>query len=64
MDSMWAIKIRSKDADSLLDLIFNEHLDISCGGPTRSGDGFLNSCLCNRGKKRMNYLIQEAPLWK
>lgn len=43
MDSMWAIKIRSKDADSLLDLIFNEHLDISCGGPTRSGDGFFET---------------------
>jgi hypothetical protein len=43
MDSMWAIKIRSKDVNSLLDLIFNERLDISCGGPSRTDDGFFET---------------------
>jgi hypothetical protein len=43
MDSMWAIKIRSKNANDLLDLIFNERLDISCGGPSRSDDGFFET---------------------
>ena len=35
MDSLWAIKIRSKNVNDLLDLIFNERLDISCGGPSQ-----------------------------
>ena len=43
MDSIWAIKVRSKNIDTLLDLIFNEHLDISCGGPSRSDDGFFET---------------------
>jgi hypothetical protein len=43
MDSMWAIKLRSKNVNDLLDLIFNEHLDISCGGPSRSDDGFFET---------------------
>jgi hypothetical protein len=43
MDSMWAIKIRSKDVNDLLDLIFNERLDTSCGGPFRSDDGFFET---------------------
>jgi hypothetical protein len=43
MNSMWAIKIRSKNVNDLLDLIFNERLDISCGGPSRSDDGFFET---------------------
>lgn len=43
MDSIWAIKIRSKDVNNLLDLIFNERLDVSCGGPSRSDDGFFET---------------------
>jgi hypothetical protein len=43
MNSMWAVKIRSKNADDLLDLIFSEHLDISCGGPSKSEDGFFET---------------------
>jgi hypothetical protein len=43
MNSIWAVKIRSKNADDLLDLIFNEHLDVSCGGPCKSVDGFFET---------------------
>lgn len=52
MDSIWAIKIRSKDVNDLLDLIFNEHLDISCGGPSRSDDGFFETIAYVTGEKK------------
>ncbi len=52
MDSMWAIKIRSKDVNNLLDLIFNEHLDVSCGGPSRSDNGFFETVAYVTEKKK------------
>ncbi|HXW02984.1 MAG TPA: hypothetical protein VD651_01795 [Nitrosarchaeum sp.] len=51
-DSLWAIQIRSKDLNNLLDLIFNEHLDVSCGGPSRSDDGFFETVAYVTEKKK------------
>jgi hypothetical protein len=39
MEPVWKIKIRSKDKKALIDYIFNERLDTSCGGPKRLDDG-------------------------
>lgn len=38
MDSIWSVKLRAKDKTELKRLIFDQHLDISCNGPTRSQD--------------------------
>jgi hypothetical protein len=63
MDSMWAIKIRSKDANNLLDLIFNERLDISCGGPRRTDDGFFETVVyVTEEKKKGLFDIRSASL--
>ncbi len=39
MEPVWKIKIRSKDKKALIDYIFSERLDTSCGGPKRLDDG-------------------------
>lgn len=39
MEPVWKIKIRSKDKKALIDYIFDERLDTSCGGPKKLGDG-------------------------
>ncbi len=39
MEPVWKIKIRSKDKKALMDFIFNERLDTSCGGPKKLDDG-------------------------
>ena len=39
MESKWRIKIKSKDKKELVKFVFNEHLDISCGGPVQLEDG-------------------------
>ncbi len=62
MDSIWAIKIRSKDVNNLLDLIFNEHLDISCGGPSRSDDGFFETIAYVTGEKKNELFNRSASM--
>lgn len=62
MDSLWAIKIRSKDVDSLLDLISNEHLDISCGGPSRSDDGFFETVAYVTEEKKNELSSKKSAL--
>ena len=39
MESVWRIKLRSSDKKALVDYIFNERLDTSCGGPKTLEDG-------------------------
>lgn len=39
MEPVWKIKIRSKDKKALIDYIFDERLDTSCGGPKKLRDG-------------------------
>ncbi len=39
MEPVWKIKIRSKDKKALIDYIFDERLDTSCGGPKMLDDG-------------------------
>jgi hypothetical protein len=52
MKSMWRIKIKSKDKKKLVRFAFDEHLDISCGGPTLQDDGtFGIDAYVEEGKK-------------
>lgn len=60
MDSFWAIKIRSKDSDNLLDLIFNEHLDISCGGISSADDGFFEIVAYVTDEKKNELLTRRS----
>jgi hypothetical protein len=39
MEPVWRIKLRSSDKHALVDYIFNERLDTSCGGPKTLEDG-------------------------
>lgn len=39
MEPVWRIKLRSNDKKALLDFIFDEKLDTSCGGPKKLEDG-------------------------
>ncbi len=39
MEPVWRIKLRSDDKNALLDFIFDERLDTSCGGPKKLEDG-------------------------
>ena len=39
MEPVWRIKLRSSDKNALVDYIFNERLDTSCGGPKTREDG-------------------------
>jgi hypothetical protein len=39
MEPVWRIKLRSNDKKALLDFIFDERLDTSCGGPKKLEDG-------------------------
>lgn len=39
MEPVWRIKLRSNNKNALLDFIFAERLDTSCGGPKKLEDG-------------------------
>lgn len=39
MEPVWRIKLRSNNKNALLDFIFDERLDTSCGGPKKLEDG-------------------------
>lgn len=39
MEPVWRIKLKSKDKKALVDYIFDERLDTSCGGPRILEDG-------------------------
>lgn len=41
MEPVWKIKIRSNDKKALVDYIFDERLDTSCGGPKKIEDGIF-----------------------
>ena len=48
---MWRIRIKSKDKKNLIKFAFDEHLDISCGGPVLLEWYFGNRRL-RRGRKK------------
>jgi|GEM_PF-3208070 len=69
MESIWSIKFRAKNKKELLSLIFRQHLDIGCGGPSQTVDGFFEvvayvneekkNALVNRKSNSIKVMVLE-----
>ncbi|TVP40371.1 hypothetical protein NARC_80099 [Candidatus Nitrosocosmicus arcticus] len=62
MEPVWKIKIRSKDKKALIDYIFNERLDTSCGGPKKLGDGTYEIEAYTKDKQKNAMISRKSNL--
>jgi hypothetical protein len=62
MKSMWRIRIKSKDKKNLIKFAFDEHLDISCGGPVLLDNGTFGIDAYVEEEKKNSLLNKRTSL--